>query len=771
MKKPLAPGQTHAKSSAEKRRSDARRFKYSLIGKATADLLTVAEGPEKGKVPKKHRGTLKDLWPTLIKHNQDGNAVFMMVNQSDGKGTKDENVIKVKAFFLDYDGDDWGHISLSDLLLKFKLRPHIVVKTSPGRYHVYWKVSDCALDQFKRIQQALAANFGSDPKVANLARVMRVPGTYNHKNPNEPFLTELAYCDESHPGYSANEFVSGLELTLGNVPNAVNPHTEVAVIDTLVSGAGVKPSIDLVLEWLSKISPEDRDIWIKVCMALKSWGEENGLKLFLPWSSRSIKYDEAEAMRQWNSVKAEGGITWETLRYLAYQGAGSAIVNWSRGPENMFDFVEILVQDLCQHLKYATQEKQWYAYNSGIWLNQPANAEGMVRKYLHEFVRNNPRHPLCTKLASSAGLTEVMRLASTDARCHISSDTFDARVDTVAVEIPGGLGSAKFAAVELSTGQIRAAVPGDYFSRKMGVPYILGATCPKFLAFLEQIADGDAELIETLHIAFGYAMFGHVQDQVMFILIGDGSNGKGVLLNTIAYIFGGYATNVSYSLLKRHNTNPNAPTPALAPLAGARFVPSSEFGEGDKLEEALVKNITGSDPISYRPNYGQQATFKPQCKVFLSTNYFPRISFAHEAMWRRLFAIRFTKRFSGDKCNSQLEDQLKAEGSGILNWLIEGAVKYHRLGKLLWPASTIKYLGTLKSDADTVGTWLKNNCRSLEGGVVPAAEAYASYKQFAKNNNQSPIGVKDFKQVLIKKGYDAKRRSAANVFIGFVINE
>lgn len=140
-------------------------------------------------------------------------------------------------------------------------------------------------------------------------------------------------------------------------------------------------------------------------------------------------------------------------------------------------------------------------------------------------------------------------------------------------------------------------------------------------------------------------------------------------------------------------------------------------------------------------------------------------------MWRRLFAIRFTKRFSGDKCNSQLEDQLKAEGSGILNWLIEGAVKYHRLGKLLWPASTIKYLGTLKSDADTVGTWLKNNCRSLEGGVVPAAEAYASYKQFAKNNNQSPIGVKDFKQVLIKKGYDAKRRSAANVFIGFVINE
>lgn len=50
----------------------------------------------------------------------------------------------------------------------------------------------------------------------------------------------------------------------------------------------------------------------------------------------------------------------------------------------------------------------------------------------------------------------------------------------------------------------------------------------------------------------------------MFILIGEGSNGKGVLLNTMKHVFGAYATTVSYSLLKKHNTNPNAPTPALS---------------------------------------------------------------------------------------------------------------------------------------------------------------------------------------------------------------
>lgn len=300
-------------------------------------------------------------------------------------------------------------------------------------------------------------------------------------------------------------------------------------------------------------------------------------------------------------------------------------------------------------------------------------------------------------------------------------------------------------------------------------PFIPDAKCPRFLTFLSQITGEDGQLLEALHIAFGYAMFGHVRDQVMFILIGEGSNGKGVLLNTMKHVFEAYATTVSYSLLKKHNTN--APTPALAPMVGARLVQSSEFGEGEKLEEALVKNITGSDPISYRQNYGSQTTFKPQCQIFLSSNYFPRISFEHEAMWRRLFAIRFTKKFAGDQCNSNLEEQLKAEASGILNWLIEGAVKYHRSGKLLWPESTLKYLNALKQGADTVGTWLKNSCRQVEAGAVAASDAYASYKLFTRNNNQSPIGVKVFKGVMVNRGYQAKRRNSGNVFVGLVINE
>ena len=776
MKKPSTtrlPSTRKSNKATDKNRRDAFRFKQALLGNGIADFLTVTEGSGKNKVPHKHRGTLKGLWETLTDLNKKGNAIFMMPNLSDGKGTKDENIARVNAFFLDYDGNEWKHISLEKLLRKFKLKPHIVVKTSEGHYHVYWLARGCKLNKFKAIQKALADKYGGDPKVSNLARVMRLPGTFNHKNPDHPFLVTLEHCDKSLPSYSANELLEGLDLQLVQLPKAIEASVEAAVVINQNSTFRSNKAItkDEAIQYLQQIDPSDRDIWIKVAMALKSSFDNGGLELFLPWSAQSKKYDEEEAKRQWKSISAKGGVTGDTLRYLARQGGGASNVSWSRGPENMLDFASMLVHDLSERLKYSPIEDRWYAFISGIWLSQKASVEGVVRQYLQDFVRENPRHPLSTRLASIAGMTEVMRFASTDSRCHIRSDVFDARVDTVAVEIPEGMGGQKYAAMDLTSGVVRQAMPGDFLSKPMGAPFILGANCPRFLTFLSQITGEDDQLLEALHIAFGYAMFGHVRDQVMFILIGEGSNGKGVLLNTMKHVFGAYATTVSYSLLKKHNTNPNAPTPALAPMVGARLVQSSEFGEGEKLEEALVKNITGSDPISYRQNYGSQTTFKPQCKIFLSSNYFPRISFEHEAMWRRLFAIRFTKKFAGDQCNSNLEEQLKAEASGILNWLIKGAVKYHRLGKLLWPESTLKYLNALKQGADTVGTWLKNSCRQVEGGAVAASEAYASYKLFTRNNNQSPIGVKEFKGVMVNKGYQAKRRNSGNVFVGLVINE
>ena len=224
------PSTRKSNTATDKNRRDAFRFKQTLLGNGIADFLTVTEGSGKNKVPHKHRGTLKGLWETLTDLNKKGNAIFMMPNLSDGKGTKDENIARVNAFFLDYDGNEWKHISLEKLLRKFKLKPHIVVKTSEGHYHVYWLARGCKLNKFKAIQKALADKYGGDPKVSNLARVMRLPGTFNHKNPDHPFLVTLEHCDKSLPSYSANELLEGLDLQLVQLPKAIEASVEAAVV-------------------------------------------------------------------------------------------------------------------------------------------------------------------------------------------------------------------------------------------------------------------------------------------------------------------------------------------------------------------------------------------------------------------------------------------------------------------------------------------------------------------------------------------------------------
>ena len=135
-------------------------------------------------------GTLEQHALALVRLNQNGAGVFVMVNRGDGviqPGKKtcrtNGNVIAVRALFADADGEP-----LESILAKSP-PPHIVVESSPGKWHVYWLTNDTALEEFKPCQQAIAKHLGTDPSVNDLARILRVPGFYHQKA--EPFMTRM----------------------------------------------------------------------------------------------------------------------------------------------------------------------------------------------------------------------------------------------------------------------------------------------------------------------------------------------------------------------------------------------------------------------------------------------------------------------------------------------------------------------------------------------------------------------------------------------------
>ena len=128
-------------------------------------------------------GNLCNFQDRMQSLNEKGAGIFVMVNAGDLKGRKQENVKQVRSVFVDLDG------SPLEPVLECQLQPHIVVESSPNRYHAYWLIDDLPLTEFRAAQETLALRFNSDPAVKDLPRVMRLPGFMHRKQ--EPCLTKL----------------------------------------------------------------------------------------------------------------------------------------------------------------------------------------------------------------------------------------------------------------------------------------------------------------------------------------------------------------------------------------------------------------------------------------------------------------------------------------------------------------------------------------------------------------------------------------------------
>ena len=151
-----------------------------------ADLFTFQTFDDTGKSRELVRvlhGSLDELADRLTVLNEQGAGVFVTINATDLEGRKAENIQRVRAFFVDLDG------APLEPVLAAPITPHIVVESSPKRFHAYWRVVDCPLELFRPVQKALAAQFNGDPSVNDLPRIMRLPGFYHNKA--EPFLTRI----------------------------------------------------------------------------------------------------------------------------------------------------------------------------------------------------------------------------------------------------------------------------------------------------------------------------------------------------------------------------------------------------------------------------------------------------------------------------------------------------------------------------------------------------------------------------------------------------
>jgi hypothetical protein len=180
---PREPDLDHARRFLTLLDEDADRFTFQ-----TATDAAPADKPKPDPLAR-HLNLSPDNLTALARRNAEHRAaVWVCINETDGRGRKRENVTRVRAVFLDGD----GQVTLGQLL-GFDLGPHIVVESSPGHYQAYWLVDGLAREQFEGVQRRIAKTFGDADSIIDLCRVMRVPGFWHQKDPTRPFQVRIAH--------------------------------------------------------------------------------------------------------------------------------------------------------------------------------------------------------------------------------------------------------------------------------------------------------------------------------------------------------------------------------------------------------------------------------------------------------------------------------------------------------------------------------------------------------------------------------------------------
>jgi putative DNA primase/helicase len=302
--------------------------------------------------------------------------------------------------------------------------------------------------------------------------------------------------------------------------------------------------------------------------------------------------------------------------------------------------------------------------------------------------------------------------------------------------------------LDLRTGKLGAHDPAHLITRLAPVEYDAGAECPRFKQFLRETLLDDAVISFVKRYA-GYTLTGITRERLLAILYGFGKNGKTTLVELVRDVLGDYATNTDTEtlLMKRYQGVGND----VAALKGARFVSAAEVEKGRRLAESKVKQLTGRDTVTARYLFGEPFDFRPEFKLWLSTNNKPVIQGTDDAIWDRIKLIPFTQRFDGERQDPKLADKLRAESEGVFAWMVEGCLEWQEHG-LAEPEKVAKATEQYRAEMDTLAAFIEDRCVIAKDAMAPATPLYKAYRFWCDDAGEKPETQKMFGMRLRERG-------------------
>ena len=416
-------------------------------------------------------------------------------------------------------------------------------------------------------------------------------------------------------------------------------------------------------------------------------------------------------------------------------------------------------------LRFCHPRNQWLVWNGKIWeTDNTAEITSRAKKTVLSIYRelynidNDSERRRLMKHAiaseSTAKLNAMIESTKSEPGIPILPDILDKNIWSLPV---------KNGTLNLKTGNLESYNRDDYFTKIAHVEYDPEAKAPLWDKFLEDILP-DKDVRDFLKRAVGYSLTGSTVETCMFILHGDGSNGKSTFIDVIEELLGDFAINtpIESLLTKKYDSGANND---IARMAGERFVSAMEADDGKKLAESLIKQVTGGDTVSARFLYQEMFQFKPQFKLFMGTNHKPVITGTDHAIWRRIKLIPFETTIT--KPDKVLKDKLLKELPGILNWAIEGCLEWQIEMDLGEPSAVQVSTNLYRLESDVLGMFLETIFDiGVETDFIDNKKIYYLYEAWCEIDKETPLKSPSFTKEMKKRGYTNKKKPKGMVWEG-----
>ncbi len=425
-------------------------------------------------------------------------------------------------------------------------------------------------------------------------------------------------------------------------------------------------------------------------------------------------------------------------------------------PRNDSGFAEAIADYLGEEIAYCPQSETWFTLSDARWLPDScgrhiALVKGIASEALKmaATIADDAERSAAVSRALMCGnshaIKKAVEMVAVDSRLQVAAESIDG--DPWLLGVENGT-------LDLHTSTLITPPRETFVTRFAGTRFDAEAQCPLWSGFIDRVTAGHAGLAEFLQRSVGYSLTGLTVEHSFWFLHGCGKNGKSVFIETLQALAGAYGSRASERLLSIPRHGGESRLDETATLPGVRLLFGNETQEGVRLNERLVKDLTGGDTIRAQALYKQGFNFRPVCKLWMFGNHKPEISGTDYGIWRRVLLVPFTAQISAEEQDKNLALKLRDELPGILNWALAGLRAWERVG-LNPPSCVTDGTAEYQSDQDLIADFLDECIEQDPKASTSKAQVFHAYQRWCEDNGiRHPLTSKSLSRRLKDRGHN-----------------